>query len=89
MKSFTRSGAALAASAFALAMSGMAVAPAFADDSNQSVICSGANSCKGTSDCHSYTNSCKGQNACKGQGWKKMKSADECRAAGGTVVGKS
>ena len=89
MKLITKSGAALAAAAFTMAVGGTFAAPAFADDSNQSVVCSGVNSCKGTSDCHSYTNSCKGQNACKGQGWKSMKSADECRAAGGTVIGKS
>ena len=89
MKNFTKSGVALAAAAFAFATSGAITAPAFADDSGQNVICSGTNSCKGQSDCHSYSNSCKGQNACKGQGWKSMKSQDECRAAGGTVIGKA
>ena len=89
MKTLTKSGAALAASAFALVMSGAAVAPAYADDSNLPVICGGVNACKGQSECHSYTNSCKGTNACKGQGWLKMASPEKCRAAGGTVVGKS
>lgn len=89
MKTLTKSGAALAAAAFSLAMTGATMAPAFADDSGQNIICSGVNACKGQSECHSYGNSCKGTNACKGQGWLKMGSADKCRAAGGTVIGKA
>ena len=89
MKSYTKSGAALAAAAFSLALSGSFTAPVYADDSNQPVICGGVNACKGQSECHSYTNSCKGTNACKGQGWLKMTNAEKCRAAGGNVVGKA
>ena len=84
MKHLSRSGAALAAAALSLAISGAINAPAQAK-SGDLVYCGGANACKGKSDCHSYTNSCKGQNACKGQGWRHI-TASDCTAAGGKVV---
>ncbi|MFN0192489.1 MAG: hypothetical protein ACKVP5_11035 [Aestuariivirga sp.] len=84
MKHIGKSGAALAAAAFALAVSGVAIAPAYAAEGK--VMCSGTNSCKGTSECKTANSSCKGQNACKGQGWVSAASADECTKAGGKVV---
>ena len=50
------------------------------------VHCAGINACKGQSACKSANNSCKGLNACKGQGWQPTASAEECTAAGGTVM---
>jgi hypothetical protein len=84
MKHFGKSGAALAAAALSLAMSGIAMAPAHAEEAK--VMCSGLNACKGHSECKTANSSCKGQNACKGQGWVSAASADECTKAGGKVV---
>jgi uncharacterized membrane protein len=84
MKHVGKSGRAIAAAAFTLAVAGAAIAPAFAESDNTH-ICRGVNACKGQSDCHSYKNSCKGQNACKGQGFKLLSMID-CQRAGGTVV---
>jgi uncharacterized membrane protein len=84
MKHVSKSGAALAAAALTLAISGTAIPQAQA--AGDTYVCSGVNACKGQSDCHSYTNSCKGQNSCKGKGWKLLTSL-ECTRMGGTVIG--
>ncbi|HEX2581251.1 MAG TPA: hypothetical protein VHL08_04675 [Dongiaceae bacterium] len=78
-------GTALAAAAAAMLIAGTVgaiVSPAHAD----TVKCSGVNACKGQGSCKGASNSCKGQNACKGQGWVEKASAEECTAAGGTVL---
>lgn len=82
MKHFGKSGAALAAAALSLAMTGIAVAPVHAEEAK--VHCVGVNSCKGQSECKTANSSCKGLNACKGQGFLSMTKAD-CDAAGGKV----
>lgn len=82
MKHVGKSGAVLAAAAFAMAMGGLAAAPAQAQEAK--VHCVGVNSCKGTSECKTASSACKGQNACKGQGFLSMTKA-ECEAAGGKV----
>ena len=75
---------AAAAAAFALLSSGMPLGAAAAKDAQ--VKCAGVNSCKGHSECKTATSECKGLNGCKGEGWVTMKSAGECKAAGGTVI---
>ena len=82
MKHIGKSGAVLAAAAFALAVGGLAPAPAQADDAK--VHCVGVNSCKGQSECKTSNSSCKGLNECKGQGFLSMTKA-ECDSAGGKV----
>ena len=84
MKHFGKSGAMLAAAALSFAVSGLAVAPAQAEDAE--VHCVGVNSCKGQSECKTANSSCKGLNACKGQGFLAMTKA-ECDTAGGKVEG--
>ncbi|MEI2806733.1 MAG: hypothetical protein V9G18_12575 [Albidovulum sp.] len=79
MKHIGKSGAAVAAAAFALAISGLAPAPAHADDAK--VQCIGVNSCKGQSECKTANSSCKGLNSCKGQGFLSMTKADAIRPA--------
>ena len=77
------SGAAIAATAASLFLSGMVgVAPANAEEAK--VQCAGVNSCKGKSECSSAKNGCKGQNACKGKGCLSM-SEKQCVAKGGTA----
>jgi uncharacterized membrane protein len=77
------SGAALAAAAASLFLSGtVSVSSANAEEAK--VQCAGVNSCKGKSECSSAKNSCKGQNACKGEGWKSM-SEKQCLEKGGKV----
>ena len=84
MKHIGKSGKALAAAAFTLAISGAGVAlPTAAQAADATVHCMGVNSCKGQSDCATATSSCKGMNECKGQGFLEM-SADACKDAGGT-----
>ncbi len=68
------------ATAAAFALTAAASASVFAN--THQVQCMGINSCKGTGACKTSTNACKGQNSCKGQGFE-MKTADECKAAGG------
>ena len=84
MKHITRSGAALAAAAFSLAVTGAVFATAEA--AGAKVHCAGINSCKGTSACATGSSACKGQNACKGQGWISVSLA-KCSAKGGKVIG--
>src|SRR5258708_13472963 len=65
------SGAALAAAAASLFLSGSIVVSS-ANAEEAKVQCAGVNSCKGKSECSSAKNGCSGQNACKGQGWRSM-----------------
>jgi len=87
MKLASKSGAAVAAAAAVLILSGAAMAPS-ASAADEKVHCYGANSCKGQSACKTAASSCKGQNACKGQGFVDMTKA-ECTAAGGALTPKS
>ncbi|MFN0039842.1 MAG: hypothetical protein ACKVP2_10065 [Burkholderiales bacterium] len=75
------SGAALAAAAAGLFMSGVATTSVAAEGK---VHCSGVNACKGKSDCKTAMSECKGQNGCKGKGFVAM---DEkmCKEKGGKV----
>jgi len=87
IKIITKSGAAIAAAAATLILSGAAaVAPASAA-SDGKVHCFGVNSCKGQGGCKTSMNDCKGMNSCKGHGWVE-KTAAECEAAGGTTTEK-
>jgi hypothetical protein len=83
MKQVHKSGAALAAAALTLAITGLAftAAPAQAD----TVKCSGVNACKGQGACKTATNNCAGQAACKGQAWINTTSAN-CSKWGGKVI---
>ena len=80
-----KSGVAIASAAAALFAIGASVSTTVQAAEDGTVKCAGVNSCKGSSDCATAKSSCKGQNSCKGQGWVK-KTADECKAAGGTVA---
>lgn len=80
------SGATLAATAIALAISGASVKPASAKKIAKSVQCMGINSCKGTSSCKTAKSACKGMNSCKGEGWVPSKSKEACESAGGMVI---
>ena len=53
--------------------------------SSAKVHCAGLNACKGQGACKTANNACGGHNACKGQGWVE-KTAEECKAEGGTVI---
>ena len=80
MKIASKSGAAIAATAATLLLSGMVVSTtAYAASEGK---CIGANACKGQSACKGGNHACKGQNACKGQGFAQMTKA-ECGAAKG------
>jgi hypothetical protein len=76
------SGAAVAAAAAALFISGCASMGQPSGAQSAKVQCFGVNSCKGQSDCKSASNACKGQNSCKGKGFVSM-TKSECDAAGG------
>jgi hypothetical protein len=70
----------------------LAAAPAaIAADSADggAVKCQGINGCGGKGECKAVDGShdCAGKNSCKGKGWVTSKSAEDCKAAGGTVVG--
>ena len=82
MKIAKKSGAALAATAAILLMSGAVSTPAPAVDNFYA--CSGVNACKGKGACKSGSNGCKGKNACKGKGFVKMSKA-QCDAIGGIL----
>jgi hypothetical protein len=86
MKTNIVSGATIAAAAIALAIGGLAAAPASAKAAKKPIMCMGINSCKGTSACKSANNACKGQNSCKGQGWLPTKTKAACIKKGGTVI---
>ena len=77
------SGAAIAAAAASLFLSGTVVVSS-ANAEEAKVQCAGVNSCKGKSECSTAKNGCSGKNACKGQGWTSM-SEKECLAKGGKV----
>ena len=83
MKMSKKSGAALAAAAAALLVSGVAVTPASAGVKGE-IHCLGTNACKGKTGCATASNACKGHNACKGKGWVSMR-AESCAAIGGKV----
>lgn len=86
MKTATRSGAAIATAAFALALSGASMmAPTAAAADEAKIHCAGANSCKGHGECKTASNDCAGMNSCKGQGFISLTKA-ECDAKGGTVM---
>lgn len=85
MKTHLASGATLAITAVALAVSGLSSTPGAAKTA-KSVMCMGINSCKGQSACKSANNACKGQNSCKGQGWLPAKSKTACTNMGGKVA---
>lgn len=74
-----KSGAALAATAAALLLSGAAVHQASAANDAKG-HCIGANSCAGKGACKTASNECKGHNKCKGHGFLEMTKA-ECDAA--------
>ena len=85
MKHIGKSGTALAAAAFALAISGGTIAttaPAQAADGK--VQCMGVNACKGQSACKTASSQCKGLNSCKGHGFLELTKA-ECDEKGGKV----
>ncbi|MEZ5870685.1 MAG: hypothetical protein R3D32_02345 [Nitratireductor sp.] len=85
MKHIGKSGTALAAAAFAIAVSGATiVAPGVAKAEDAKVHCIGINSCKGQSDCKTAASSCKGLNSCAGKGFLETTKA-ECTEKGGTV----
>ncbi len=88
MKAAGKSGAAIATTAFALALSSATLVStatgASAAGEEAKVHCMGANACKGHSDCKTANNACKGQNACKGEGFVGM-TKEDCEAAGGKV----
>ncbi|QGM97459.1 hypothetical protein [Methylocystis parvus] len=75
---------ALAAAAFAFALSG-AASPAMAKEAKKTVQCFGINACKGLSACKTAESGCKGQNSCKGHGWLPAKSKEACEAQGGAL----
>lgn len=77
-------GSVAAAAAFTLLAAGTATLANAAEDGR--VMCAGVNSCKGESECKTATHECKGLNNCKGEGWVTKSSAEECKAAGGTVI---
>lgn len=79
MKMSPKSGAAMAATAAALLMSGAIVSsPVGAADAKGH--CIGANACSGKSACKTAKNECGGKNKCKGQGFLEMTKA-ECDSA--------
>jgi hypothetical protein len=72
------SGAAIAAAAVALFVSGCthtagtSATTAAPSSGDVMVKCYGANACKGQAECKTAMNGCKGQNACKGKGFHMM-----------------
>jgi hypothetical protein len=86
MKTVTKSGAALASMAFAMAISGATlVAPTASSAQDATVHCAGVNSCAGHGECKTASNDCKGLNSCKGKGFISLTTA-ECTKQGGTVL---
>ena len=79
MKLNAKSGAAIAATAAALLMSG-AVSVSTVQAADAKGHCVGANACGGKSACKTAKNECGGKNKCKGQGFLEMTKA-ECDAA--------
>lgn len=86
MKITIASGAALAATAAAILLSGAIPSSTTAQAaSDYKVKCFGINACKGTGSCKSVGNECKGHNACKGQGFSMLKKST-CLAKGGKTA---
>jgi hypothetical protein len=86
MKMTIKSGAAMAAAAAGIFLSG-AVASAVSNAATDAVgHCMGANACKGQSACKSAANACKGQNGCKGKGFLEMNKADCDKIEGAKFV---
>jgi uncharacterized membrane protein len=83
MKHIGKSGAALAAAAFTLAVSG-AMLTKTAAAAEGKIQCIGVNSCKGHSECKTASSSCTGLNACKGQSWVSKTKA-ECKTLKGKI----
>jgi uncharacterized membrane protein len=83
MKHVSKSGAALAAAALTLAISGATLIKSSIAAEGK-VQCIGVNSCKGHSECQTATSSCNGMNACKGQGWVSKTKA-ECQSLKGKI----
>lgn len=73
-----KSGAAIAATAAALLLSGATVSTVSAANDAKG-HCIGANACAGKGACKSAKNECGGHNKCKGQGFLSMTKA-ECEA---------
>ncbi|WP_075996861.1 BufA2 family periplasmic bufferin-type metallophore [Salaquimonas pukyongi] len=88
MKHVGKSGSAIAAAAFALAVAGSGIAvPSGAHAQGEAKIqCTGVNVCKGHSDCKTATSNCKGLNDCKGQGFVSL-TQFECEKVGGKWEG--
>ena len=84
MKISAKSGAALAAMAAGLLVSGASISTSVAADAAMDAKghCVGANACKGTSACKTATSACKGTNACKGTGFTEATKA-ECEKVTG------
>lgn len=76
----TKSGAALAATAAALLLSGAVVSPSANAANDAKGHCVGANACAGKGACKTANNECGGKNKCKGQGFLQMTKA-ECDSA--------
>jgi len=82
-------GAAIAAAAAGLLMSGSVLADGdhgTKKHEEAKVKCAGINSCKGKTSCKSASNECKGKNSCKGKGWKATATNAECIEKGGNVI---
>lgn len=75
----------IAAAAAFMALSGAVSAADISMGADDTVHCSGINSCKGQGACKTAENACKGQNSCKGHGFLPVK-ASECKAKGGKVI---
>ena len=81
-----KSGAAIAATAAALFLTG-AVASSVSNAATEGAgHCMGANACKGTGACKTATNACKGQNACKGKSFTDMTKAECDKIEGAKFV---
>lgn len=78
MKISAKSGAALAAAAAGLLVTGSSISTSFAADAAMEAKghCMGATACKGQGACKTAKNACKGQNSCKGTGFTETTKAD-------------
>lgn len=85
MKHIGKSGATLAAAAFALAITGSAMTISTPSVAAGKIQCFGVNSCKGQSACKTARSSCKGLNSCQGQGFLEMTEA-KCLKKGGSLT---
>jgi uncharacterized membrane protein len=83
MNHISKSGAALAAAAFTLAISGTMFAKTSVAAEGK-IQCIGINSCKGHSECKTASTGCNGMNSCKGKGWISKTKA-ECKALKGKI----